>query len=211
MKNQPEPLKTYKNWHETIKNQSRTIKTNLGLYRVVRGGSGGYRRLPGGSDDFSLQTHTHCIIIYISSMSPLKCAALKRVIWGNPALRLLTLKATEVKVQRAKCLKQCWQKSNIHDYKNDNHKKVLNFYLRRSHLCRSRQTQQCEVCIITLKRISFLKDNHPVHRTHCFSIYIPYIYQLLLPLTLNIGLQYLSYHKNTFHCETSSRKARNFW
>ena len=31
------------------------------------GGSGGYRRLTGGSDDFSLQTHRHFIIIYISS------------------------------------------------------------------------------------------------------------------------------------------------
>ena len=69
MKNQPEPLKTYKNRHDTIKNQSRTIKTNLGLYRVVRGGSGGYRRLPGGSDDFSLQTNTHTLHhnIYIAT------------------------------------------------------------------------------------------------------------------------------------------------
>ena len=39
-----------------MKNQSGTIKTNLELDRVVIGGSGGYRRLPGGSDDFSLQT-----------------------------------------------------------------------------------------------------------------------------------------------------------
>ena len=31
------------------------------------GGSGGYRRLPGGSDHFSLQTDTHFIIIYISA------------------------------------------------------------------------------------------------------------------------------------------------
>ena len=37
------------------------------LYRVVMGGSGGYRRLPGGSDDFSLQTDRHFIIIYLSS------------------------------------------------------------------------------------------------------------------------------------------------
>ena len=57
MKNQPKPLKTYKNRHGTMKNQSRTIKTNPELYRVVMGGSGGYRRLPGGSDHFSLQTH----------------------------------------------------------------------------------------------------------------------------------------------------------
>ena len=31
--------------------------------------TGGYRRLPEGSDDFSLQTDTHFIIIYISSSS----------------------------------------------------------------------------------------------------------------------------------------------
>ena len=56
-----------------MKNQSWTIKTNLELYRVVMGGSGGYRRLPGGSDDFSLQTNTqtdthhniYIIIIFI--------------------------------------------------------------------------------------------------------------------------------------------------
>ena len=40
-----------------MKNQSGTIKTNPELYRVVMGGSGGYRRLPGGSDHFSLQTN----------------------------------------------------------------------------------------------------------------------------------------------------------
>ena len=50
-----------------MKNQSRTIKTNLELWRVVMGSSGGHRKLPGGSDDFSLQTNRHCIIIYISS------------------------------------------------------------------------------------------------------------------------------------------------
>ena len=54
-----------------MKNQSGTIKTNLELDRVVIGGSGGYRRLPGGSDDFSLQTdkqtlhHNIYIIIMI--------------------------------------------------------------------------------------------------------------------------------------------------
>ena len=53
-----------------MKNQSGTIKTNLELDRVVMGGSGGYRRLPGGSDHFSLQTDTHFIIIYISSLLP---------------------------------------------------------------------------------------------------------------------------------------------
>ena len=52
-----------------MKNQSGTIKTNLELYRVVKGGSGGYRRLPGGSAHFSWHTNRHCIIIYISSPS----------------------------------------------------------------------------------------------------------------------------------------------
>ena len=41
-----------------MKNQSGTIKTNLELDRVVMGGSSGNRRLPGGSDHFSLQTNT---------------------------------------------------------------------------------------------------------------------------------------------------------
>ena len=54
-----------------MENQSGAIKTNLELYRVVKGGSGGYRRLPGGSAHFSLQTNRqtdrHFIIIYISS------------------------------------------------------------------------------------------------------------------------------------------------
>ena len=53
MENQPKPLKTYKNRNETMKNQSRTIKTNPELLRVVMGSSGGHRRRPGGSDDFS--------------------------------------------------------------------------------------------------------------------------------------------------------------
>ena len=44
-----------------MKNQSGTIKTNLELYRVVMGGSGGYRRLPGGSAHFSLQTNRHTL------------------------------------------------------------------------------------------------------------------------------------------------------
>ena len=44
-----------------MKNQSGAIKTNLELYRVVMGGSGGYRRLTGGSDDFSLQTDTQTL------------------------------------------------------------------------------------------------------------------------------------------------------
>ena len=34
---------------------------------MVTGGYGGYKRLQGGSDDFSLQTNRHFIIIYISS------------------------------------------------------------------------------------------------------------------------------------------------
>ena len=49
-----------------MKNQSGAIKTNLELYRVVMGGSGGYRRQTGGSDDILLQTHRHFIIVYIS-------------------------------------------------------------------------------------------------------------------------------------------------
>ena len=64
MENQPKPLKTYKNRPGTMKNQSGTIKTNLEFYRVVMGGSGSYRRLPGGSDDFSLQTYTASLYIY---------------------------------------------------------------------------------------------------------------------------------------------------
>ena len=73
MENQPNLLKTYKNWHGTMKNQSGTIKTNLELYRVVMGGSGGYRRLAGGSDDFSWHTdrqtlhHNIYIVIIITS------------------------------------------------------------------------------------------------------------------------------------------------
>ena len=59
MENQPKPLTTYKNRPGTMKNQSGSIKTNLELYRVFMGGSGSYRRLQGGSDDFSLQTHKY--------------------------------------------------------------------------------------------------------------------------------------------------------
>ena len=76
MENQPKPLETYKNQHGTMKNQSGTIKTNLELDKVVLGGSGGYRRLPGGSDDFSLQTNTQTlhhniyIILIILPTSP---------------------------------------------------------------------------------------------------------------------------------------------
>ena len=46
------------------------MKTNLELYRRVMVVTGGHRRLPGGSDDFSLQTNTHCIIIYLSPQTP---------------------------------------------------------------------------------------------------------------------------------------------
>ena len=52
-------MKTYKNRHGTMKNQSGAIKTNLELYRVVMGGSGGYRRLPRGSAHLLWQTDTH--------------------------------------------------------------------------------------------------------------------------------------------------------
>ena len=48
-----------------MKNQSGTIKTNLELDRVVMGGSGGYRRLPGESDHFSWQTDIHFNIYII--------------------------------------------------------------------------------------------------------------------------------------------------
>ena len=44
-----------------MKKQYGIIITNLELDRVVMGGSGGYRRLPGGSDDFSLQTDRHTL------------------------------------------------------------------------------------------------------------------------------------------------------
>ena len=49
-----------------MKNQSGTIKTNLELDRVVMGGSGGCKRLPGGSDDFLLQTELHHNIYIIN-------------------------------------------------------------------------------------------------------------------------------------------------
>ena len=69
MGNHPKPLKTYKNQHGTMKNQSGTVKNQENYHGVVQGVMGGYRRLPGGSDHFSLQTDTHFIIIYISSSS----------------------------------------------------------------------------------------------------------------------------------------------
>ena len=64
MKNQPKPLKTYKNRHGTMKNQSGTIKTNPDLYRVVRG----VQVVTGDSqEEVIIFRDTHCIIIYISS------------------------------------------------------------------------------------------------------------------------------------------------
>ena len=71
MENQPKPLKTYKDQHGTMKNQSGTIKTNLELDRVVMGGSG----VAGDSQEEVMifrdkHTNKHCIIIYISSSSP---------------------------------------------------------------------------------------------------------------------------------------------
>ena len=51
-----------------MKNQSGTIKTNLELYRVVMGGSGGFRRLTVGSDDFLLQTDKQTLHHYIYIM-----------------------------------------------------------------------------------------------------------------------------------------------
>ena len=63
-----------------MKNQSWTIKTNLELDRVVLGGSGGYRRLPGGSAHFSWHTHMHhniyIIIIAIIIRLPLSSSLL---------------------------------------------------------------------------------------------------------------------------------------
>ena len=52
-----------------MKNQSGTIKTNLELYRVVMGRSGGFRRLPEESDDFLLQTHTSSNIYIITAIT----------------------------------------------------------------------------------------------------------------------------------------------
>ena len=81
MEKQSKPLKTYKNRHGTMKNQFGTIKTNPELYRVVMGGSGDYRRLPGGSDDFSLQTDTQTLHhkIYIIMIHQLGIALRKKV------------------------------------------------------------------------------------------------------------------------------------
>ena len=67
-----------------MKNQSRTIKTNPELYRVVMDSSGGHRRLPGGSDDFSLQTnrqtlhHNIYIIMSINVHHHIQSSSLSR-------------------------------------------------------------------------------------------------------------------------------------
>ena len=67
-------------------NQSGVIKTNLELYRVVMGGSGGYRKLPGGSDDFLLQTDKqtlhHYIYIIIIIFEPLSAAWVEDLLVG---------------------------------------------------------------------------------------------------------------------------------
>ena len=73
-----EPWKTIKtnlNHWKPIKTEMEPWKTNLEpsklTQRVVMGGSGGYRRLPGGSDHFSWQTdrQTHHHNIYIMPAS----------------------------------------------------------------------------------------------------------------------------------------------
>ena len=93
-----------------MKNQSGTSKTNLELDRVVMGGSGGYRRLPGGSDHFLLQTELHhniyIIIIIIFSIQKVEfvdifptvveAAELGEPIQLCPELSNTTLLCTEV-------------------------------------------------------------------------------------------------------------------
>ena len=64
-----------------MKNQSGTIKTNLELDSLVMGGSGGYRRLPGESDDFSLQTDTHHNIYIVVWLSQLWGRIIRRGKW----------------------------------------------------------------------------------------------------------------------------------
>ena len=74
-----------------MKNQSGAIKTNLELYRVVMGGSGGYRRLTGGSDDFSWHTNTQTLHhnIYITRARP-RAQYWSTVTTVGPAQRLLS-------------------------------------------------------------------------------------------------------------------------
>ena len=75
-----------------MKNQSGAIKTNLELYRVVMGGSGDYKSLPGGSAHFSLQTNRqtlHHNIYIITSMitmiHPSSCPTLGITVDRTPA------------------------------------------------------------------------------------------------------------------------------
>ena len=81
-----------------MKNQSGAIKTNLELYRVVMGGSGGYRRLTGGSDDFSLQTNTqtlhhniYIIIIIIIIITIIIIIVIMAWLYWSPAQRVRCL------------------------------------------------------------------------------------------------------------------------
>ena len=102
--NQPKPLKTYKNRYGTMKNQSGTIKTNLELDRVVMGGSGGYRRLPGGSAHFSLQTDTHFIIIYISSFSLLSLLVLQATLFHVNIIIIIAPALQSISLSGNKCV-----------------------------------------------------------------------------------------------------------
>ena len=69
MKNQPVTLKHNRNRTRTMKNQMQPWKPTWSCTGYLWVVTGGYRRLQRGSDDFSLHTNTHCIIIYISSPS----------------------------------------------------------------------------------------------------------------------------------------------
>ena len=69
-----------------MKNQCGAIKTNLELDRVVMGGSGGYRRLPGGSAHFSLQTNRQTLHhnIYIIIINYVSLIINMSVVWPVP-------------------------------------------------------------------------------------------------------------------------------
>ena len=67
MKNQPKPLKTDMEPWKTNPNCEKPWKPTWSCTGWLRVITGGYRRLPGGSDHFSWHTDKHCIIIYISS------------------------------------------------------------------------------------------------------------------------------------------------
>ena len=108
-----------------MNNQSGTIKTNLELYRVVMGGSGGYRRLTVGSDDFLLQTyrqtdtsplyiyHPHCdhhvdhvgrwVTRWTATQSASSCQAATTT-WCFVSRRTSILSRYIV----WRCRKQCW-------------------------------------------------------------------------------------------------------